>query len=80
MTAIDATGLQALEHLASVLKESGRQLILCGAREQPAKLMEQAEFHRHIGDENIQTSLQGGADRARALLSKYAPESESLNA
>ena len=31
MTAIDATGLHALETLAERLKESGRTLLLCGA-------------------------------------------------
>src|SRR5437870_6390396 len=35
MTAIDSTGLQALEGLADQVHESGRELILCGAREQP---------------------------------------------
>ena len=44
MTAIDATGLKALEDVADVLHKSGRTLILCGAREQPARLMNQAEF------------------------------------
>jgi SulP family sulfate permease len=37
MTAIDSTGFQALEKFADQVHESGRQLILCGAREQPAK-------------------------------------------
>jgi len=49
MTAIDATGLLALEDLADRLHRSGRILILCGARPQPAKLMRQAEFERHVG-------------------------------
>jgi anti-anti-sigma regulatory factor len=31
MTAIDSTGLQALEKFADQGHESGRQLILCGA-------------------------------------------------
>ncbi|HKB91631.1 MAG TPA: SulP family inorganic anion transporter, partial [Opitutaceae bacterium] len=48
MTAIDATGLQALEKLADVVHSSGRGLILCGAREQPAQLMKQAEFEQHV--------------------------------
>src|SRR5260370_9876055 len=34
MTAIDSTGLQPLENLADQVHESGRELILCGAREQ----------------------------------------------
>ena len=53
MTAIDATGLQALEKLADAVHSSGRGLILCGAREQPARLMKQAEFEQHVGGENI---------------------------
>ena len=38
MTALDATGLFALEEVARTLKASGRELILCGAREQPLQL------------------------------------------
>jgi SulP family sulfate permease len=58
MGAIDATGLQALEDLADRLHASGRTLILCGARPQPATLMHQADFERHVGRENICLSIQ----------------------
>jgi SulP family sulfate permease len=68
MTAIDATGLHALEHLAERLVASGRQLILCGMRAQPAKLMTQAEFHHHIGGENICPSFKAAIERAREIL------------
>ncbi len=68
MTAIDATGLNALEDLADKLLVSGRHLVMCGMRDQPAKLMAQATFHRHIGDENIQPSLEAGIRRARQIL------------
>jgi sulfate permease, SulP family len=68
MTAIDATGLHALEELADRLDASGRQLVVCGMRDQPGKLMEQAAFHEHIGDENIQASLEGAIERAREIL------------
>ena len=68
MTAIDATGLHALENLANRLRQSGRQLILCGMRDQPARLMHQAEFHEHIGAENIQPSLEEAIKRCRKLL------------
>ena len=79
MTAIDATGLHALEHLADVLQASGRHLVLCGMRDQPAKLMEQAEFHRHIGDANMQPHLAAGLARAREILATSAsqPQRES---
>ncbi len=53
MTAIDATGLRALEELADCLHRSGRDLIVCGAQPQPAALMASAEIHEHIGLANI---------------------------
>jgi sulfate permease, SulP family len=68
MTAIDATGLHALEGLADKLQATGRTLIICGMREQPAKLMAQAEFHYRIGDENIQPHLEAGVRRAKEIL------------
>ena len=67
MTAIDATGLQALEDLASRLKSSGRSLILCGAREQPSELMNQAGFVRHIGKENFCSDVEHALERAAEL-------------
>lgn len=68
MTAIDATGLHALESLADKLHASGRHLVLCAPRSQPAKFMEQAEFHRHIGEDNLQPSLAAAIERAKQLL------------
>jgi SulP family sulfate permease len=67
MTAIDATGLKALESLADAVHTSGRGLILCGAREQPAQLMEQAEFEQHVGKENMCPNVAAALARARAL-------------
>jgi SulP family sulfate permease len=67
MTAIDATGLQALEKLADTVHSSGRGLILCGAREQPARLMKQAEFEQHVGSENISPSIAEALERAKRV-------------
>jgi len=67
MTAIDATGLGAIRELADRLHASGRQLLLCGAREQPAQLMKQAEFERHVGQENICPSITAALLRAADL-------------
>src|SRR5260221_9441492 len=52
MTAIDSTGIQALENFADRVHESGKELILCGAREQPAKRMYLAEFNQTVAQEN----------------------------
>ncbi len=67
MTAVDATGLGAIRDLADALHVSGRSLLLCGAREQPAKLMHQAEFERHVGTENICPSIADALERAASL-------------
>lgn len=75
MTAIDATGLQALEKFADIVHESGRGLILCGAREQPSQLMHQAEFVQHIGAENFCSSIAEALERAKALYPLFAQQS-----
>jgi SulP family sulfate permease len=67
MTAIDATGLQALENLADIVHSSGRGLILCGAREQPARAMHQAEFEQHVGAKNVCPHVAAALHRARIL-------------
>jgi sulfate permease, SulP family len=67
MTAIDATGLQALESVADAVHAAGRGLILCGAREQPARLMHQAEFEEHVGAGNICANFAEALERAKNL-------------
>ena len=71
MTAIDATGLGAIRDLADQLQASGRSLLLCGAREQPAQLMNQAEFERHVGAENICPSISDALQRAADVYQRY---------
>jgi SulP family sulfate permease len=67
MTAIDATGLHALKVFSDRLRKTGRTLLLCGAREQPAQMLEQAEFVRHLGRENILPHVQAALQRAREV-------------
>jgi SulP family sulfate permease len=68
MTAIDSTGMHAMENLADALHATGRTLLVCGMREQPAALLERADFHEHLGDENIVNSLEEAVTRARQIL------------
>ena len=68
MNAIDATGLHALEELAETLKHNNKTMLVCGMRDQPAKLMEQGDFDEVIGKENFCKSLQAAVKRANALL------------
>jgi SulP family sulfate permease len=69
MTALDGTGLQALENLADVVHKSGRTLLLCGGRQQPAEIMRDAEFEQHVGAENICASVTEALQQARKLWS-----------
>jgi hypothetical protein len=43
-------------------------LILCGAREQPAKLLEEAEFEHIIGKDNICENVQAAVQRAQDVF------------
>ena len=71
MTAVDATGLHALESLEKRLGASGRTLLLCGARDQPAKLLKQSAFLEHIGRENILPHVEAALHRAREIAAGF---------
>jgi sulfate permease, SulP family len=80
MTALDATGLFALEEVARTLKKSGRALILCGAREQPLKLIQQTEFEKLVGPENICDNVQDALRRAEEAFEKLQPAGKATTA
>ncbi|HXJ87892.1 MAG TPA: SulP family inorganic anion transporter [Candidatus Binatia bacterium] len=67
MTALDATGLFAIEEVAKQLHSTKRTLILCGAREQPSQLIHQAEFAEVVGQENICENVQDALRRAEEV-------------
>jgi sulfate permease, SulP family len=71
MNALDGTGLRAFEDLADALHASGRELLLCGARKQPAHLMERADFHRHVGEANICPNIGAAIARAEQLHAEH---------
>jgi sulfate permease, SulP family len=80
MTALDATGLFALEEVARTLKASGRQLILCGAREQPLQLIQQTEFEELVGPENICDNVQDALGRAEEAFERLQPVGKATTA
>jgi SulP family sulfate permease len=53
MTALDATGLHAIETLYEKVHQTGRMMLLCGARKQPAKLIRHSKFFQIIGETNV---------------------------
>jgi SulP family sulfate permease len=67
MTAIDATGLQAIEDLADAVRKTHRVFLVSGAREQPRATMTRARFHHHLGAENICATYDDALERAREL-------------
>jgi SulP family sulfate permease len=67
MTAIDATGIHAIETFGKRLHASGRSLVLCGAMEQPSKLLSGARFLERIGQENIMPNVQDALNRAKEI-------------
>ena len=69
MTAIDGTGIHAIEAFAKRLRASGRTLILCGAMQQPSRLLRQPRFLDQVGRENIMPNVQAALDRARDVYS-----------
>jgi sulfate permease, SulP family len=64
MTALDATGLHALDVFAARLRKSGRTLLLCGARDQPARLLAQTDFVERLGPDNILPHVEAALERA----------------
>ena len=67
MSAIDATGIHAIESFAKRLHDSGRHLLLCGAMEQPSKLLSGSRFIEEIGTENFMPNIQAALDRAEQV-------------
>jgi SulP family sulfate permease len=67
MTAIDDTGIHAIETFAKRLGQSGRSLILCGAMQQPSRLLQSPRFLDRVGRENIMPNVQSALDRASAV-------------
>jgi SulP family sulfate permease len=76
MTAIDATGIHAIETFAKRLHASGRTMLLCGAMQQPSKLLHGERFMDCVGRENIMPNIQAALDRAKEVHGQHedAPE------
>ena len=57
----------AARSLADQLQKSGRSMLICGARPQPAELMREAGFDRHVGAENICENITEALKRAEEI-------------
>lgn len=72
MTALDATGLHAIEGFSDRLHSAGKTLLLCGARAQPAELLARSDFLTHVGVENVLPHIQQALSRAREIQSSFS--------
>jgi SulP family sulfate permease len=71
MTALDATGIHALEQFSDRLHKVGKTLLLCGAREQPSRLLSRSDFLKHVGAENVLPHVQAALTRAREIQGDF---------
>lgn len=66
--AMDATGLNALEHLKWRLDKKGTILLLSGVQEQPAKVLEKSGFIDSLGAKSIHKHLNSAVKMANQLV------------
>jgi SulP family sulfate permease len=71
MTAIDATGLYAIEQFYEQLHASGRILLLCGIRGQPKRLIYTSKLPRLMGARNILPNVRSAMSRAEDIHEKF---------
>ena len=74
MTALDATGLHALEQFSDRLHKTGKTLLLCGARDQPSRLISRSDFLQEVGSRTYYRMLARHSHGRRKSRSAF-PES-----
>jgi SulP family sulfate permease len=67
MSAIDGTGIHAIEKLAVRLKDGGKSLVLCGAPPQPAALFERSKLVKLLDRRNFAPHLDAALERAAII-------------
>ncbi|NVN98054.1 MAG: STAS domain-containing protein [Geobacteraceae bacterium] len=71
MTAIDATGLYAIEQFHQRVHDSGKTLLLCGARSQPKRLIYTSSLPKMIGARNILPNITSALSRAAVVHERF---------
>ena len=67
MTAIDATAMNSLDHLADRCKKQNVTLILSHVNDQPLKAMKKSGFYKRIGAENFKPNIVSALERAKNI-------------
>ncbi|SNB45345.1 SulP family inorganic anion transporter [Geobacter sp. DSM 9736] len=70
-TAVDGTGLHAIERFYERLHASGRTLILCGARRQPKRIIYTSNLPRIMGARNILPNIGSALRRAEEIHERF---------
>jgi SulP family sulfate permease len=78
MSALDATGLHAIAVLAKRLRDSGRTLLICGARDQPQALIAESDLPDQIGRENILPNVDAALARAKEVYADFGGVGEEF--
>ena len=71
MTALDATGIHALEQFSERLRKTGKTLLLCGARNQPSQLISRSDFLKRVGPENVLPNIQAALARVNQIQGDF---------
>ena len=71
MTALDATGIHALEQFSERLHKTGKTLLLCGARNQPSQLISRSDFLKHVGPENVLPNIRAALVRVNEIQGDF---------
>jgi SulP family sulfate permease len=71
MTALDATGIHALEQFSERLHKAGKTLLLCGARNQPSQLISRSDFLKYVGPENVLPNIQAALTRVNEIQGDF---------
>ena len=67
MTAIDATAMNSLDHLADRCDEHGVKIVLSHVNDQPLKAMKKSGFYKRIGAENIKPDITTALEYAKKI-------------
>ena len=67
MTAIDATAMNSLDHLADRCDEHGVKIVLSHVNEQPLKAMKKSGFYKRVGAENIKPDITSALEHAKTI-------------
>lgn len=72
LLAIDATGLRALEDLATEFTHQGTRFLISGIHKQPLFAMEQSGFLKRFGEENICGNLTEALEKAKTTVASLS--------